>query len=159
MNFIRNLTNIEENVPSLMKKCFHLSNSTAIELFDSAKDEDLLFNKNLEILNEGTPTKKANDCAIVSTKSTTDVDEEKICFKSFQILKLLGSGAFGKVYLAQKKHSDQIYALKVLKKRQLISKNQVRYAIAEVNILKKMSHPFVLNLYYSFQVYKFIYLF
>lgn len=110
----------------------------------------MLLNKNLEVLNEVTPINR--DCAIVSTKSTTDIEEEKICFKSFQIFKLLGSGAFGKVYLAQKKHTDQIFALKVLKKRQLISKNQVRYAIAEVNILKKMSHPFVLNLYYSFQV-------
>lgn len=124
-----------------------------IELFDHPKDEDLLLNKNLEILQEVCTAIKANKNNSLSTNSTaSSFEQEKIGFKSFQIIKLLGAGAFGKVYLARKKNSDKRYALKILKKRQLISKNQVKYAVSEVNILKKMDHPFILSLYYAFQV-------
>ena len=97
---------------------------------------------------------KVKECRTFSTKSTTDNEQEKISFKSFQIMRILGSGAFGKVYLAQKKSTHAFYALKVLKKRQLVNKNQVRYAVSEANILKKMNHPFIINLYYTFQVNK-----
>jgi len=135
-----------------MRNCFTLSTSSAIELLDDPKDEDILLNKNLLFLEEENTEKKDNT---LSTKSTADLDQDKVSFKSFQIIKLLGSGAFGKVYLARKKSSNEVYALKVLKKKQIINRNQVKYALAEANILKKMNHPFVINLFFSFQVYKF----
>lgn len=93
--------------------------------------------------------------------------EEKIGFKSFLILKQLGSGSFGKVFLVyfiylftkfmffykvRKKNDEKLYAMKVLKKKNLILKKQLRYALSEANILKKSDHPFILTLYYSFQV-------
>ena len=34
---------------------------------------------------------------------------EKIKFDSFEIIKLLGNGAFGKVYLAKKKDTGKLY--------------------------------------------------
>jgi len=45
--------------------------------------------------------------------------------------------------------------MKVLKKKNLILKKQLRYAISEANILKKSDHPFILTLHYSFQVFIF----
>jgi len=77
---------------------------------------------------------------------------EKIGFKSFHILKILGAGSFGKVYLVKKKQDEKIFAMKALKKRDLIIKKQLRYAVTEVNVLKRCNHPFVLTLHYAFQV-------
>ena len=76
----------------------------------------------------------------------------KIGFKSFDMIKILGAGAFGKVYMVKKKEGEKIFAMKALKKRDLIIKKQLRYAVTEVNVLKRCNHPFVLTLHYAFQV-------
>lgn len=77
---------------------------------------------------------------------------EKIGFKNFEVLKILGAGSFGKVYLVKKKDNNLSFAMKALKKRDLIIKKQLRYAVTEVNVLKRCNHPFVLTLHYAFQV-------
>ena len=66
-------------------------------------------------------------------------------------MKLLGNGAFGKVYMAQHKKTAQIYALKVLSKKKLFAKKQLKYAVGETNILKRVNNPFTVKLYYAFQ--------
>jgi serine/threonine protein kinase len=43
-----------------------------------------------------------------------------VYFDSFKILKVLGRGAFGRVFLVKKKDSGRIYALKTLEKIPLI---------------------------------------
>jgi serine/threonine protein kinase len=39
----------------------------------------------------------------------------------------------------------------VLSKKRLIAKKQMKYAVGEANILKKVDHPFVIGLHYAFQ--------
>lgn len=75
-------------------------------------------------------------------------------FDSFEVLKLVGCGSFGKVFLVRKKDDRKIFAMKVLKKRDLILKKKLRYAITETKILKSCNHPFILQIYFSFQVNK-----
>ena len=41
--------------------------------------------------------------------------------------------------------------MKVLKKEQIFSRNLMRYAFAERNVLSVMNHPFIVSLYSSFQ--------
>ena len=48
--------------------------------------------------------------------------DTKVNFESFEVMKLLGSGAFGKVFLVRKRDDNVIYAMKALKKRNLIIK-------------------------------------
>jgi serum/glucocorticoid-regulated kinase 2 len=78
------------------------------------------------------------------------VKDSKVNFESFEIIKLLGSGAFGKVFLVRKKDDDKIFAMKALKKRNLIIKKQLKYAVTEANVLKTCRHPFILGLHYAF---------
>ena len=59
-----------------------------------------------------------------------------IGFKSFEIIELLGHGAFGKVFKSKLKSSGKIYAMKVLKKSFLWRNKHLKYAITECNILK-----------------------
>lgn len=47
----------------------------------------------------------------------------KISKEDFKIIKVIGRGTFGKVFMVKKKDSDQIYAMKVLKKEQVASRN------------------------------------
>jgi len=55
----------------------------------------------------------------------------------------------------KKVDDGKIYAMKALRKRNLILKNQLRYAVTEANVLKSTNHPFILALHYAFQVFFF----
>lgn len=83
--------------------------------------------------------------------------ERKIGPGDFEILRVVGQGAFGKVFQVKKKgvddgDSDGIYAMKVMRKDTIIKKNHVDYMKAERDILTKVTHPFIVQLRYSFQV-------
>ena len=52
----------------------------------------------------------------------------------------------------KKKDDGKIFAMKALRKRTLMLKKQMKYAISEANILKNSDHPFILKLHYCFQV-------
>jgi serine/threonine protein kinase len=68
----------------------------------------------------------------------------------FELIKVIGTGSYGKVILAQKKDSGKVFAIKVLKKKHLIQKNQVEHTISERTILENIKHPFIIELAYAF---------
>lgn len=89
--------------------------------------------------------------------------ERKIGPEYFEILRLVGRGAFGKVFLVRKKDDvglgeGEVFAMKVMKKEVIIRKNQVEYMQAERDILTKITHPFIVRLRYSFQTKSKLYL-
>jgi len=55
------------------------------------------------------------------------------------------------VYKGVKSDTGEVYALKVMNKKVLITSEQVKYAVSEANIMKTLDHPYILKLYYSFQ--------
>lgn len=63
----------------------------------------------------------------------------------------IGKGSFGEVYLVTKQDTQQLYALKVLKKDKILSHNLIRYALTERNVLSYIRHPFIVSLQYAFQ--------
>lgn len=79
------------------------------------------------------------------------VQKTDICLDDFELLKVLGKGAFGKVVLAQKKDTGKYYAIKILKKAQIISENMFQKTLAEKTILQSNRHPFLVGLEYAFQ--------
>ncbi|CAI9114796.1 OLC1v1015598C1 [Oldenlandia corymbosa var. corymbosa] len=74
-----------------------------------------------------------------------------IGIEDFEVLKMVGQGAFGKVYQVRKIGSSEIFAMKVMRKDKIVEKNQAEYIIAEREILTKVDHPFIVQLRYSFQ--------
>ena len=79
--------------------------------------------------------------------------------KDFEIIKPISKGAFGSVFLAKKKVSGDYYAIKVLKKADMIAKNQITNVKAERMILMKQAEsPFVAKLYFTFQSKENLYL-
>eukprot|EP00164_Ancoracysta_twista_P006441 GFYU01008967.1.p1 GENE.GFYU01008967.1~~GFYU01008967.1.p1 ORF type:complete len:497 (+),score=93.76 GFYU01008967.1:229-1719(+) len=69
----------------------------------------------------------------------------------FEQIKMIGAGSFGKVFLVRKMDSGSVYAMKVLSKTGLVKKDQVANAISERKALTSLRHPFIVQLYYSFQ--------
>jgi len=66
-------------------------------------------------------------------------------------LKVIGRGSFGKVYLVRHKQTQLPYAMKILKKDQLIKKNLLVKTQAERDILEKVKNPYIVGLHYAFQ--------
>ena len=60
-------------------------------------------------------------------------------------------GSYGKVLLVEKNDDKQIYAMKVLKKKAMIKRNQVTHIKAERKIMELEDHPFIVKLRYAFQ--------
>ncbi|XP_040821134.1 ribosomal protein S6 kinase alpha-2 isoform X1 [Ochotona curzoniae] len=78
---------------------------------------------------------------------------EKAEPSQFELLKVLGQGSYGKVFLVRKvKGSDagQLYAMKVLRKATLKVRDRVRSKM-ERDILAEVNHPFIVKLHYAFQ--------
>ncbi|XP_058069080.1 probable serine/threonine protein kinase IRE4 isoform X2 [Magnolia sinica] len=76
--------------------------------------------------------------------------KERTSIDDFEILKPISKGAFGKVFLAKKRTTGDLFAIKVLKKLDMIRKNDVERILAERNILITVRNPFVVRFYYSF---------
>lgn len=79
--------------------------------------------------------------------------EEKSGPDQFELLRVLGQGSFGKVFLVKKNcgmDNGQLYAMKVLKKATLKVRDRLRTKM-ERDILAQISHPFIVRLHYAFQ--------
>ncbi|OMJ10255.1 cAMP-dependent protein kinase catalytic subunit PRKX [Smittium culicis] len=69
----------------------------------------------------------------------------------FAVIKTLGTGTFGRVYLCKERKSNTFHAIKVLKKAQVVKLKQVEHISNEKNILSFIKHSFIVNLKCSFQ--------
>ncbi|XP_057776188.1 uncharacterized protein LOC130995056 isoform X1 [Salvia miltiorrhiza] len=82
----------------------------------------------------------------------------KICVDDFELLTIIGRGAFGEVRLCREKKSGNIYAMKKLKKSEMVSRGQVEHVRAERNLLAEVGSHCIVKLYYSFQDPEYLYL-
>ncbi|KAJ6746869.1 SERINE/THREONINE-PROTEIN KINASE ATPK2/ATPK19 [Salix koriyanagi] len=103
--------------------------------------------------------KELEECSIDDGAIEKDVEGvggdtlelQTVGIEDFEVLKVVGQGAFGKVYQVRKKGTPDIYAMKVMRKDRIVEKNHVDYMRGERDILTKISHPFIVQLKYSFQ--------
>lgn len=79
--------------------------------------------------------------------------------KDFEIIKPISKGAFGSVYLSKKKSTGEYFAIKVLKKADMVAKNQVGNVKAERAIMMWQGQSeFVAKLYWTFSSKDYLYL-
>merc|ERR1719208_521396 len=69
----------------------------------------------------------------------------------FEAIKVIGKGAFGEVRLVQKIDTGHVYAMKILRKADMVEKEQVAHVRAERDILVEADHQWVVKMFYSFQ--------
>ncbi|KAG2625062.1 serine/threonine-protein kinase 38-like isoform X1 [Panicum virgatum] len=82
----------------------------------------------------------------------------RICVDDFEMLTIIGRGAFGEVRLCREKSSGNIYAMKKLKKSEMLVRGQVEHVRAERNLLAEVGSHCIVKLYYSFQDAEYLYL-
>ena len=84
------------------------------------------------------------------------ITKDKVDMSNFELLKVLGTGAYGKVFLVRKigGHDDKkLYAMKVLKKATIIQKQKtLEHTKTERQVLEAIRQsPFLVTLHYAFQ--------
>lgn len=94
-----------------------------------------------------------------SNSNHQDTDVQPPDIHDFCIIKPISRGAFGKVFLGCKKNNmDVMYAIKVMKKTEMVNKNMVSQVVNERNALALSKSPFCVHLYYSLQTASSVYL-
>ncbi len=82
----------------------------------------------------------------------------KYSLTDFSIQRTLGTGSFGRVHLVQSNHNQRFYAVKVLKKAQVVRMKQVEHTNDERRMLQKVKHAFLVTLWGTFQDSKNLYM-
>ncbi|ODV61752.1 serine/threonine-protein kinase [Ascoidea rubescens DSM 1968] len=78
--------------------------------------------------------------------------------KDFSIITQVGQGGYGQVYLARKKDTREIVALKVLSKRLLMKLDETKHVLTERDILTNTRSEWLVKLFYAFQDKESVYL-
>uniref|UniRef100_A0A8C5FG03 protein kinase C n=1 Tax=Gadus morhua TaxID=8049 RepID=A0A8C5FG03_GADMO len=76
------------------------------------------------------------------------------CLKDFKCVAVLGRGHFGKVLLAEYKSTGEMFAIKALKKGDIVARDEVDSLMCEKRIFETVNsvrHPFLVNLFACFQ--------
>ncbi|KAG9325538.1 hypothetical protein KVV02_007363 [Mortierella alpina] len=85
------------------------------------------------------------------TKEMTAVKPRPFQLSDFTVSRTIGTGSCGRVHLVQSVYNSRFYALKVLKKRQVVQSNQVEHVNEEKRILEQIRHPFLVKTWGTFQ--------
>jgi len=120
---------------------FKSNYSACIALLDSTDDSSI-----------GNYGKEESDYFRVAQKSfNTRYSESKPSLEDFEFLKPISKGAFGQVFLAKHNRTNDLFAIKVLKKNNILRRKSVKRVNDEHKILQSANNPFIVRLFYSFQ--------
>ncbi|KAJ7539678.1 hypothetical protein O6H91_11G105100 [Diphasiastrum complanatum] len=86
------------------------------------------------------------------------LQRHKMGADDFELLTIIGRGAFGEVRLCREKLTGQVYAMKKLKKSEMLRRGQVEHVKAERNLLAEVDSNCIVKLYCSFQDEEYLYL-
>ncbi|KAJ9691324.1 hypothetical protein PVL29_013487 [Vitis rotundifolia] len=86
------------------------------------------------------------------------IQRHKMGVDDFELLTIIGRGAFGEVRLCREKTTGHVYAMKKLKKSEMLRRGQVEHVKAERNLLAEVDSACIVKLYCSFQDQEFLYL-
>jgi len=148
-------TNIKACDYKKKKAIFQIETSERVYYLqaDSDKERDSwveLINSSIKKSKPASGSKPPVPGAPAASNGTSEKPKE-VGMEDFDLLKVIGKGSFGKVFQVRKKDNKKIFAMKVLNKKAIIERNELEHTKAEKNILQKLVHPFLVNLYFSFQ--------
>ncbi|XP_057783510.1 uncharacterized protein LOC131001209 isoform X2 [Salvia miltiorrhiza] len=86
------------------------------------------------------------------------LQRHKMGADDFEPLTMIGKGAFGEVRICREKKTGHVYAMKKLKKSEMLRRGQVEHVKAERNLLAEVDSNCIVKLYCSFQDEEYLYL-
>ncbi|QCE05080.1 serine/threonine-protein kinase tricorner-like [Vigna unguiculata] len=86
------------------------------------------------------------------------LQRHKMGADDFEPLTMIGKGAFGEVRVCREKATGHVYAMKKLKKSEMLRRGQVEHVKAERNLLAEVDSNCIVKLYCSFQDEEYLYL-
>ncbi|GAA0147591.1 non-receptor serine/threonine protein kinase [Lithospermum erythrorhizon] len=86
------------------------------------------------------------------------LQRHKMGVEDFELLTMIGKGAFGEVRVCREKTTGQVYAMKKLKKSEMLRRGQVEHVKAERDLLASVDSNCIVKLYFSFQDEEYLYL-
>ena len=85
-------------------------------------------------------------------------DKKALSWNDFSVGVTLGTGSFGRVRFAVDKTTGTPWAIKMLKKAEVVRLQQVEHMLSEKTILETLDHPFVVTMKGSFQDELYLYM-
>ncbi|KAK5747582.1 cAMP-dependent protein kinase catalytic subunit [Elasticomyces elasticus] len=146
----QNPTSSTQNVPSIHNLIHQPNYGSGIDSGYGSADNTANNNNAVPTLNLPT-TQKSGPQPFRETKG-------KYTLTDFSISRTLGTGSFGRVHLVQSKHNQRFYAVKVLKKQQVVKMKQVEHTNDERRMLQRCRHPFLITLWGTWQDSKNLYM-
>ena len=97
-------------------------------------------------------SKSSLTSATASASANLSLDPKNVKLDDFELDRTIGTGSFGRVMIVYvKKDRAQRYAMKMLKKENIVKMKQVEHTLNERKILSSIDFPFVVKLFYSFK--------
>lgn len=96
--------------------------------------------------------------ALSQTSSMIRKTSSRYTLSDFNFIKTLGTGSFGRVHLVRSCHNTRFYAIKVLNKDRVVRMKQVEHTNSEREMLERVRHPFLVNLWGTFKDSKNLYM-
>lgn len=140
----RTLTNNDARVLGII-----LSSVSRIKIRIENQNIDSMFQKSKELVNE--KLKVCISRISASPLQTTTIDQPpephriEVTIADFEIIKRISSGAYARVFLARKKKTGDIYAMKVIPKSSVLQKNQMQRLLNEKDIMLQNENTFIVN--------------
>ncbi|KAM6141164.1 cAMP-dependent protein kinase catalytic subunit PRKX [Erethizon dorsatum] len=106
---------------------------------------------------QGTPDGALASCPSPDTPSPPP-PPPTYCLQDFDTLAVVGTGTFGRVHLVKEKAAEHFFALKVMSIPDVIRLKQERHVHNEKSVLKEVSHPFLVKLFWTWHDARFLYL-
>ena len=80
-----------------------------------------------------------------------EIPLDEVNKQHFEPAKLIGKGGFSRVVEVRKKDTGALYAMKIMSKSFLLRERKVTQAFAELSVMTKCQHPFIMPLHWAFQ--------
>jgi serine/threonine protein kinase len=142
-----------EKLESYLRKVLtdtNLKTSAALRDFLSVKNEkdNIKWKDPLNMKSEISPYRSKSKVLRVTQPY------HKATIEDYDLIKVLGKGCMGKVFLSRERHSNKLYALKAISKEWVVFRQEVEHTKTERDILASIStisHPFLIKLRESYQ--------
>lgn len=120
-------------------ECFVLDRDTFVRILGSM--QHLLNKETMTRMDQLNETQRLSETAV----------ELDLTLAELKTLGLLGTGTFGRVSLVQDPKTKKVYALKAMRKAEIVAHKQQLNVMNEKRVMQELRHPFVLRLHKTFK--------